>query len=161
MPPLMYLVYLFAVLYFFIGMKLMRTPFESPKLSLAVEIGITVVYLIAFLFIAFGVGYISSNQAREKKKIFYISSLKIDVEACIPFVTNAETKKQLEAFAEKIRFSDPMSHESLANCEKELAEAVASITTTLKADGTADVSTEIQHAIALLEYRNQRCLALK
>ena len=74
---------------------------------------------------------------------------------------NGERLSLLKKLAEKIRFSDPMSHESLSSCEKEIEEAVRYIVATLRADPDADVSKKISEVQALLEYRNDRCKILK
>jgi hypothetical protein len=87
--------------------------------------------------------------------------MRADIENCLVYATDENTKAQLVKLAEKIRFSDPMSHDSLANCEKELEEAILLISSTLKADGSADVSNHIKRAEALIDYRNQRCILLK
>lgn len=160
-PPIMYLVYTFSAIYFALGMKFMYTPFKSYKIPLATGIIVTTVYVIVFMFLLFGIGFIESNKVREKRKINYIGLMRADVENCLIYVTDENTKAQLVQLAEKIRFSDPMSHDSLANCEKELQETILLITATLKSDGTADVSNHIKRAEALIDYRNQRCILLK
>lgn len=160
-PPIMYLIYLFATVYFSVGMKFMYTPFKSYKMPLATEIIITTAYIIIFFLLLLGIKFIESNRALEKRKINYISLLKADLESCLIYVNNEETKNKLEQLAEKIRYSDPMSHSSLADCEKELQQAIMYISATLRADGDADVSKDIKRAEALVEYRNQRCIILK
>ena len=160
-PPIMYLVYTFATIYFTLGMKFMYTPFKSYKIPLATGIIVTTVYIIVFVFLLFGIGFIESNKVREKRKINYIGLMRADVENCLIYVTDENTKAQLLKLADKIRFSDPMSHDSLANCERELEEAIMLISSTLRADGSADVSNHIKRAEALIDFRNQRCILLK
>ena len=50
-PPIMYLVYTFATIYFTLGMKFMYTPFKSYKIPLATGIIVTTVYIIVFVFL--------------------------------------------------------------------------------------------------------------
>ena len=55
------------------------------------------------------------------EKLFYIKSLQDDVEILARNETNPDTKAALSALAEKIRFSDPMSNETLADIETEIS----------------------------------------
>ena len=160
-PPIMYITYAFAVIYFAVGVKMMTVHFDSVKIPLAVEIVITAVYIIVLTFSVLGVGYMESNQDKTQKKLLYIGLLETDVKAAMAYVSDEEMKEKLKKLAEKIRFSDPMSHESLSSCEKEIEEAVRYIVATLRADPDADVSKKISEVQALLEYRNERCKILK
>lgn len=160
-PPIMYVTYGFAALYFALGAKLMTVHFDSVKIPLAVEIGITAVYIIALLFATLGVKYMEGNQNREERKILYIRLLETDVKSAMACVSDGEMKAKLQKLADDIRFSDPMSHESLASCEMEIEEAVRFVVATLRADPAADVSKKIEEIRALLVYRNERCKILK
>ena len=59
------------------------------------------------------------NRVEEKveKKVFYIKSLQVDIEMLASAERDADTKAALTKLAEKIRFSDPMSNEVLADLE--------------------------------------------
>ena len=161
MPPIMYLVYTFSGLYFIAGMIMMSFYFDSIKIPLAIEIAITTAYIIAFLFFAFGINYMETTEKHEKKKISYISLLKADVDMAITYADNADTKKQLEKLAERVRFSDPMSDDSLKACETDIQNVVRQIMADLMANGNADVSKDIERVSELLNYRNERCKILK
>jgi len=161
LPPIMYITYIFAALYFAVGTKMMTVHFDSVKIPLAVMLAITAAHVIIFLFATLGVGYMASNQDRTQKKLIYIGLLEADVKSAAASVGEGETKDKLLRLAEKIRFSDPMSHDSLASCEAEIEEAVRYIVATVKADPAADVSSKIAQVEALLVYRNDRCKLLK
>lgn len=64
------------------------------------------------------------NRVEEKveKKVFYIKSLQVDIEMLANSETDAETKAALTKLAEKIRFSDPMSNEVLADLDTKISE---------------------------------------
>ena len=160
-PTIMYVTYVFAAIYFAVGTKLMIVHWDSVKIPLAIEIVITIAYIIAFTFMALSVGYMEATQGRMKKKLMYIGLLETDVKSTLAFVSDADTKARLQKLAEKIRFSDPMSHDSLASCEQEIETLVRYVVATLRADGTADVSKKITEIEALIDYRNERCKILK
>ena len=97
------------------------------------------------------------NRVEEKveKKVFYIKSLQVDVEMLASTETDADTKAALTKLAEKIRFSDPMSSEVLAELEAE-------ITVKVKELKTAENKAEIIKVLdSLLLERNKKAKLLK
>ncbi|MBQ8719884.1 MAG: hypothetical protein IJY65_02500 [Clostridia bacterium] len=160
-PVIYYIIWTFASAYFTVGTKLMYVYFETVGVVLAVEIVITAVYFGAFLFASLGLSTIEGNRKLVKEKVLFIRLLKADLESAYMYVTDVATREKLEKLAEKIRFSDPMSHPALAACENELSVAVGMLVSKLRDDGAADVSEDINRIGGLLEYRNTRCLALK
>ena len=86
--------------------------------------------------------------------------LQTNVTACLPMATNPTVKAALEELAEKIRFSDPMSHASLATVEGEIASTIDEIASKL-ASADEDVEALIKKAEIQLARRNSQCLMLK
>ena len=60
-------------------------------------------------------------EAKVQKKIFYIRELQADVELIAAAEADTDTKAVLTQLAEKIRFSDPMSNEQLADLENKIS----------------------------------------
>ena len=60
-------------------------------------------------------------EAKVQKKVFYIRELQADVELLADNETDTASKTALSQLAEKIRFSDPMSNEQLANLENKIS----------------------------------------
>ena len=97
------------------------------------------------------------NRVEEKveKKVFYIKSLQVDIEMLVNAETDADTKAALTKLAEKIRFSDPMSNEVLADLETE-------ITAKVKELKTAENKEEIIKVLdSLITERNKKAKLLK
>lgn len=97
------------------------------------------------------------NRVEEKveKKVFYINSLQVDVEMLASTETDADTKAALTKIAEKIRFSDPMSNELLAELEAEITAKVKELKT---AENKAEI---IKVLDSLLTERNKKAKLLK
>lgn len=97
------------------------------------------------------------NRVEEKveKKVFYIKSLQVDIEMLTNAETDADTKAALTELAEKIRFSDPMSNDALADLEAEITEKVKELKT---ADNKAEIITVLD---SLITERNKKAKALK
>ena len=97
------------------------------------------------------------NRVEEKveKKVFYIKSLQVDIEMLASDETDADTKAALTKLAEKIRFSDPMSNEVLADLEAEIAAKVKELKT---AENKAEI---IKVLDSLITERNKKAKLLK
>lgn len=94
-------------------------------------------------------------EAKVQGKVFYIKALQADVELLADRETNSEVKTALMQLAEKIRFSDPMSHEQLECLEAQIAAKVSEL------NATADKTGMIEVLNSLLDERNKKCKMLK
>lgn len=97
------------------------------------------------------------NRVEEKaeKKVFYIKALQVDVEMLVNDETDADTKTALTKLAEKIRFSDPMSNEALAELEAEITAKVKELKT---AENKSAIITVLD---SLITERNKKAKLLK
>ena len=97
------------------------------------------------------------NRVEEKveKKVFYIKALQVDIEMLVSAETDADTKTALTKLAEKIRFSDPMSNEVLAELEAEITAKVKELKT---AENKAEIITVLD---SLITERNKKAKLLK
>jgi hypothetical protein len=69
--------------------------------------------------------------------------------------TDVETKSELKKLAEKVRFSDPMSHEMLGELESRISAKVDEMK---KADDKKGLVAEVT---TLLTERNKKCRFIK
>ena len=168
MPIAYYLCYLFGGAYITVAcFCIYKIPLVYPdilynvSIPLAVEIVLAVAHMLVAGYAVFGTAYILRNQKKVKQKVLFIRLLKSDVDGCVASAKTAEAKTALESFAEKIRFSDPMSHDSLAGIEAELSATVEQIIEKV-ADGAEEEAVALVKKGELqLERRNSRCLMLK
>lgn len=94
-------------------------------------------------------------EAKVQKKVFYIRELQADVELLADNESDAAVKTALIQLAEKIRFSDPMSSEHLADLENKISTKVVELKT---ASSRLEIITELN---SLLDERNKKCKILK
>ena len=94
-------------------------------------------------------------EAKVQKKVFYIRELQADIELLADNETNADVKTALTQLAEKIRFSDPMSNEQLADLEDKISTKIEELKTT---SSKLEIITELN---SLLDERNKKCKILK
>lgn len=97
------------------------------------------------------------NRVEEKveKKVFYIKALQVDIEMLASNETDSDTKAALTKLAEKIRFSDPMSNDVLAEIEAEITAKVKELKT---AENKEEIITVLD---SLITERNKKAKLFK
>lgn len=147
---IVYLVVQIAVLFIFVFAD------ELPTWSALVTC--TVIAAMAAIFmISADVGRTGIERVEQKVqgKVFYIKNLQVDIEILASAEKDTRTKEQLEQFAEKIRFSDPMSNEQLAPLEERIAIAVESLKSS---DDKLEIINQLNK---LIDERNKKVETLK
>ena len=127
-------------------------PVWSAIVVCSVIAGVSVVCMISA---DAGRNEIERVEAKVQKKVFYIRELQADVELIAATETDTDIKASLTQLAEKIRFSDPMGSEQLADLENKILTKVAELKT---ATNKAESITELT---SLLDERNKKCKILK
>ena len=94
-------------------------------------------------------------EAKVQKKVFYIRELQVDIELLADNESDAAVKTALAQLAERIRYSDPMSSEQLADLENKISSKVAELKAT---SNKLEIITELT---SLFDERNKKCKILK
>lgn len=102
-----------------------------------------------------GKGEIKRIEEKVEKKVFYINSLQVDIEMLASAEIDANTKADLSKLAEKIRFSDPVSNDALADLEADISAKVKELKT------NEDKATIIEALDSLIAERNKKAKFLK
>lgn len=128
-------------------------------------------FAVQFLFLCiYGICAISCFLAKEtiedvhnnvSDKTRFIKLLRVDAEMLIEKCDDAETKTECKKLAETIRYSDPMSNESLFELEKDLALTVSECDKAVTAKDFAHAKELCAKAMLQLTERNKKCKALK
>lgn len=160
-PIAYWLMSICGIAYITTGIKFMYLAVEQVKLLLAIEIVITIVYIILAIFFVFGAGYIHNSEKHTKQKVLFIRMLQLDITDCVAKTTNPEIKNALNKLADNVRFSDPMSHESLSGIEASINSTVLEISTKIDTATQEEILALINKAQIELDSRNKRCIMLK
>ena len=131
--------------------------FPMLPVWLAIVICSIVLAISALCAIAGQAGANEINRVEEKIKVkrAFIQFLQVDIEMLASTESDADTKVALVKLAEKVRFSDPMSHEMLGELESRISAKVEQMKT------TADKKALIGEVDLLLVERNKKCKILK
>lgn len=122
-------------------------PIWSAVVACAVVAGVSAVCMIAS---DVGRSEIERVSAKVQEKTFYIKQLQADVELLASTETDTVIKSALMQLAEKIRYSDPMSDEQLADIEDRIAVKIAEL------KSSADKVKIINELNSLLDERNRK-----
>ena len=98
---------------------------------------------------------INRVEEKVKSKVLYIKSLQVDVEMLAETESDPTIKAELTKLAEKIRFSDPVSSDALAEIESEIVNKIKEI------EASKDKLAIIAVTTALVEERNKKAKILK
>lgn len=127
-------------------------PIWSAVVACAAIAGVFAVCLITS---DVGRSEIERVSAKVQEKAFYIKQLQADVELLSGAETDAATKSALTQLVEKIRYSDPMSNEQIADIEDRITAKIAEL------KSATDKAKIIAELNLLLDERNRKTKILK
>lgn len=96
-----------------------------------------------------------------KTQTFFIKSLTVDADTLIASAKSEAVKAECRKVYEAIRYSDPMSTDSLASIEGQITVKFAELSEAVKADNTEKVIEIGNEVIILIGDRNKKCKLLK
>ena len=91
----------------------------------------------------------------------FISELKIDSEILLKKMTEESIRIKLEEFVEEVKYSDPVSNDSLIEIEEEINMNYQALKNNLEAGIIETVFSDIDELIILVKERNQKAKASK
>lgn len=160
-PPSLFVSGGFTLAYLVSGFIFMYIKTISWKPIVVVEALISVAYFIVLFALLRATNYMNENINKRKAKVFYIRDLQSDVDYVYSLVSNNEIRQKLSKLSEDIRFSDPMSHESLKMVEEQLKEIVFKMNVAASENNDEELEKLIKEADLKLKYRNSKCVNLK
>ena len=105
-----------------------KTPEWIVIIACVLILGISSVCMISS---EVGRNVIENTEKKVNAKVSYIREIQADIEMFAERETDSEIKKQLLGLAEKVRYSDPMSSESLANIENKIINKINELDTSV------------------------------
>lgn len=127
-------------------------PIWGAVVACAVIAGASAVCMIAS---DVGRSEIERVSSKVQKKTFFIKQLQTEVELQADAETDIATKSALTQLAEKIRYSDPVSNEQIADIEDRITAKVAEL------KKAADKTNCIVELNSLFDERSRKCKLLK
>ena len=92
-----------------------------------------------------------------KTQTFFIKSLTVDADTLMASAKSESVKAECRKVYEAIRYSDPMSNDTLASVESQITVKFAELSDAVKADDVARVTEITKDIMVLINNRNQKC----
>ncbi len=103
---------------------------------------------------------IENVQESVRKKVVYIDTLLANIDIIVTKTEDEKLKKELKALREEVRFSDPVSHESLNSLESQITNTINMINSSVEILDIENAHKSCEKALQLLKERNARAKAL-
>lgn len=155
-----------GVMYLLIQVILCFT-FMSLSRIIPIYLGV-IVYAIALGFAVIGLvvtdtvrDYIESQDIKLKAEISVMRSAQAEVNKMASICDDAESAVMIKAFAEELKYSDPVSSAATADIEKRLCEIIEELDRVLVADDKTTFRQLCKEATIMLNERNRLCKQYK
>jgi len=122
---------------------------------------ILAIFAIRIVTLLAGARHIDVRGEATQQKVIFIRSMQVDVEMMAAKTVDESLKKALTKFAEKIRYSDPMSHTGLSTLETKIGEMIIDLKLAVADGKNGKAAGTICDVEQLLEERNKSCRLLK
>lgn len=104
---------------------------------------------------------VSDIDKRIKSNTQFIKSLTADAESLVNCAKSDEAKTACRKVFEAVRYSDPVSHESLSVIEAKITVKFDELSTAVSADDAGKIKEYADETVLLIKERNAKCKALK
>jgi len=104
---------------------------------------------------------VEEKDAQIKAKTSFVRSLTVDAESLMSRANTDAVKVECKKVYEAVRYSDPMSSETLASFENEIAAKFGEFSNAVLNGGAEDAVQAANELLALISDRNKKCKLLK
>lgn len=130
-------------------------------IAVIISLLVTAFYLIAIISMKPAIDAIENVDKKVKTQTFFIKSLSIDAQTLAQKASNDNIKSMADKVCEAIRYSDPLSNETLAGCESQITLKFKEFEKSV-IDNNAELAEKFsKELIILINNRNQKCKLLK
>lgn len=154
--PLYMLMFAGSGVYVLSGLIMSFIPNLPFKVALPIELVISAIYAVVLILLYRGAKYINENNDNQAAKVANIRNLVADVDYICSSVSDPELVKKLKDLSELIRFSDPMSNDSVKDIEIKIEMAIFNMREYVSDNNTANLARLIDETSNLIKYRNQK-----
>lgn len=131
------------------------------SLMITLECIVLGLYLVAFIISLTHKNVVVQIDKTIKHNVFVLRNLVTNVEIMSASVNDAQLKTKLNRLAEDIRYSDPMTNESVAELDSLIKDAIAELEIYIRNEDFASAETKIKEAELLVSKRNMKLVDSK
>ena len=135
--------------------------FIPSWIPLALALLILALYAFAILKAGAAAALVEKVDKKERTGTVFVRSLAIDASTLLSRAKSEPVKAACKKVYEAVRYSDPMSAESLADVELRIRTEFDALTNAVLADDADAVTASADELLTLIRDRNSRCKAEK
>ena len=139
----------------------MIVPGITIGICIMVDLIIVILGIIVLLRTQIAVNAVEDIDKTIKTKTFFVKSLTVDVDSLLLRTKDEETGKCIKKLYEAVKYSDPMSDDSLASIESEITLRFAELSRLITDGNTMMVKEKAEEIIILVNERNKKCKFMK
>lgn len=98
---------------------------------------------------------------RVRNKTLFIKSLNVDAGTLVSQSQSAEIKTEIQKVYEAVRYSNPMSHDALADVESQITIKFSLLQEAVAQNDAEAVKPIVNELLVLIKGRNNKCNLLK
>lgn len=159
--PLLYIAVVYMAIQLTISLIFMGFSAISVKIAVVVNAVLLCVALLGLIGTSGTMEAVQQIGDTVQKKVFYIKSLGANVDFIKANCADDVTRKALGELSDAIRYSDPMSHDSLFGLEMQIQRECDLLADLVASGQWETTQEEIKNILILIQRRNQQCLILK
>jgi hypothetical protein len=159
--PVVVAAFIYMIVQVVVGFVLTLLPDDRYKISVVVQLIILAVFAVFAIITLIVRNNAESLESNVREKRFYLQSLVTDLQGLADRTEDAVLKKHLKALSEAVRFSDSVSHESLAPLEMKIEVLGAELENLAANEDNAGAFEKIKEIEDSLAERNRKAKALK
>lgn len=154
--PVINLSYTALLVSIIVGAVAMAVPFVPYWVGIILDILIVAFYAIAIISSKAAADTIENIDKKVKTQTFFIKSLTVDAETLLSRAKSDETKAIAKKVYEAIRYSDPMSNETLSSVESQITVKFNEFSNAVMEDNNPLAKTLGNELIILVNDRNKK-----
>jgi len=152
---------IYLIVQLILGFIIIFVPNFNTTLAIVLNIIVLAVFFVVLISSFIAKDVIVKVDEKVQQKTFYIKSLLSDVEIINSKTEDPVLRKSLKSLEDTIKYSDPMSHDSLNTIENKIELKVSQLGGIIE-NGKAEDSKALINEIELLFVeRNKKCKVLK
>lgn len=144
-----------------VGAVAMAVPQIPYWVGVIVDVLVLAFYVIAIVKASVAADIVNDVEQQVKAQTFFIKSLTVDADSLMARAKNDEMKAETKKVCEAIRYSDPMSNDTLANIENQIQNEFNAFADAVKNDDITLAKSSANELVILVNDRNKKCKLLK
>lgn len=148
------------IVYFVLGLIFALT-LPAIKWVVLTDCLVAIVYALLVFKYILSIRYIRGNDEHKRQKVAYIRQMTAMVEDYISIAPDPDCADLIKKLAADFRYSDPMSHASLAESEQRLLDMVVDLESVVESGNAENIAAAVNEIKRELKRRNAKCINLK